>query len=58
MNMSANYRNITPLIVPKEDEDDHMNIPFYFLEAAGKDTCKYYDKENEDVKKKIAKYEF
>ena len=40
MNKSANYRNITPLIVPKEDDDDHMNIPFYYIEAAGKDTCK------------------
>ena len=57
--MSTRYRNITPLIVQKEGlEDDHMNIPFYYIEAAQKDTCEKYNELGNEEKKKIAKYEF
>ena len=44
MNMSTEYRTITPLVIPKEgDEKDHLNVPFYFMENAQNYTCQEYE---------------
>jgi hypothetical protein len=58
MNMSDKYRNITPIVYHKKDEDDHLNFPFYYLENAKGEICQKYDKLNETAKKEIGKYEY
>lgn len=58
-NLSSKYSDVTPFKVTPENENDveHKNLPFFYIEGAKNDTCEKWEKmEDPKFKRNVALY--